>query len=106
MGLAGQAGGGFAGAALPSGVVSAINLTSPGVPDMQVQPCDEQFHLVLPGTDHPISKTRYRITASTGEVFEGVTDMHGYTERIFTDKAATLEIEVFDNDEEQVVGDI
>ena len=75
------------------------------LPDTRVNLFDEQFHLVMPGTDHPIANTRYRIIASSGEIFEGTTDAQGYTERVFTDKAATMEIEVFENTNEQIIGD-
>jgi type VI secretion system secreted protein VgrG len=75
------------------------------LPDTRVDLFDEQFHLVMPGTDHPIANTRYKITSSTGEVFEGTTDAQGYTERIFTDASVALEIEILDSSHEQIIGD-
>jgi uncharacterized protein (DUF2345 family) len=66
---------------------------------------DEQFHLVIHGTEIPIAHVRYRITASTGEIFEGVTDSSGFTERVKTDHVATLTIEVFDHELGEVIGD-
>ncbi|MGZ8318318.1 MAG: type VI secretion system Vgr family protein, partial [Telluria sp.] len=66
------------------------------LPDTRVDMFDEQFHLVLSGTDRPIANTRYRITASTGETFDGVTDAQGFTERVRTESASKLSVEVFD----------
>lgn len=66
---------------------------------------DEQFHLVHHGTDVPIANTPYRITTASGKVFEGVTDEDGYTGRIQTDAEEDLDIEIFESDEEHVIGD-
>lgn len=66
---------------------------------------DERFHLVLPGTEYSLSFMKYRIRASTGEIFEGITDSEGYTERIRTEWPATLEIEVQGDGFQGVIGD-
>ena len=76
------------------------------LPDSRIDLYDEQFHLVSTGTDIAIAHTPYRITASTGEIFEGITDAFGFTERIFTEQKAKLEIEIFESNEEQIIGDI
>lgn len=59
---------------------------------------DEKFHLVIANTDIPLANTRYRILASSGEIFEGVTDSQGFTERVCTRKGVDLAVEVFDTD--------
>jgi uncharacterized protein (DUF2345 family) len=73
---------------------------------IELREYDEQFHLVS-RTNHPIANARYRITSSTGDVFEGVTDFRGYTERIRTHDAVDLTIEVLEIEEhEEVIGDV
>ncbi len=58
---------------------------------------DEMFHLV-DSTDLPLPNTKYRITGSNGQVWEGVTDSEGLTKRIYTSRAVELSIEIFAND--------
>ena len=56
---------------------------------------DERFHVVT--TDgRPVVNIHYRIRASTGEVFEGITDSQGLTSRIWTEFPANLSIEFFE----------
>jgi type VI secretion system secreted protein VgrG len=86
-----------------AGTHNPLKLTR--LPDTRPDLFDEQFHFVLPGTDIPITNTPYRITASTGEVFEGVTDAQGFTERVRTDSAAHLTVEIFDSEAEHIIGD-
>jgi uncharacterized protein (DUF2345 family) len=64
---------------------------------------DEKFHLV-DKEDNFLPQTRYRIIASTGEVFEGISDAQGFTQRIKTHYPADLSIEVF-KDYDRLVGD-
>jgi hypothetical protein len=66
---------------------------------------DEQFHMVVAGTELSMANAHYRIRASTGEIFEGVTDSRGFTERIRTPTSADLTIEIFDVDNEETIGD-
>jgi uncharacterized protein (DUF2345 family) len=57
--------------------------------------------------NQPIANARYRITSSAGEVFEGVTDFRGYTERIKTHDSVDLRIEILEVEEhEEVIGDV
>lgn len=56
---------------------------------------DEQFHFV-DENDNPLKDIRYRISASTGEVFEGTSDLQGFSGRLRTRSPATLTIEVFE----------
>jgi type VI secretion system secreted protein VgrG len=56
---------------------------------------DEQFH-VVDKNDIPVADVGYRIVASTGEIFEGITDAKGFTTRVKTRRPATLEIEILD----------
>lgn len=57
---------------------------------------DERFHVVTTdGT--PIVNIRYRISASTGESFEGLTDSQGLTRRIWTRFPVDLMIEFFED---------
>jgi uncharacterized protein (DUF2345 family) len=88
------------------------NINVPDSAPTHVQDCsdgirkfDEQFHLVIFGTEIPIAHTRYRIVASTGEIFEGRTDSFGYTERVKTSYIASLSLEVFDSEVTEIIGD-
>ena len=75
------------------------------LPDSRVNLLGQQFHLVYNGTDIPIAFARYRLIASTGETFEGVTDENGYTDRIVLESAATLDIEILHSERDLVIGD-
>ncbi|MFC5479897.1 hypothetical protein [Massilia suwonensis] len=66
---------------------------------------DEQFHLIDCENGVEMRGVDYRITASTGEVFEGTTNANGFTERIFTIGPAKLKIEVVAFDLEGRVDD-
>ena len=67
---------------------------------------DEQFHVVT-RTNQPIVNARYRITSSSGKVFEGITDVLGYTERIKTHDAVDLTIEILEIEVHgEVIGDL
>ena len=57
---------------------------------------DEQFHLV-DHNDNPLPNISYRVTASTGEIFEGISDVLGFTHRINTRFPENLDIEVFES---------
>lgn len=63
---------------------------------------DEQFHLVDAVGGTPLGKCRYRITASDGQVWEGISDADGFTERVYTADAVELSIEIFPEDEEEI----
>jgi Rhs element Vgr protein len=67
---------------------------------------DEQFHLVS-RANQPIVNARYRITSSIGETFEGTTDHRGYTERVRTQEALDLTIEILEiEDVETIIDDL
>jgi uncharacterized protein (DUF2345 family) len=57
---------------------------------------DERFHLV-DHDENPLPNMYYRVSASTGEIFEGISDMQGFTLRIKTRFSANLKIEVFES---------
>ncbi|MEO6590479.1 MAG: DUF2345 domain-containing protein, partial [Pyrinomonadaceae bacterium] len=59
---------------------------------------NEQFHLVAEDGETPLINRRYRISASHGQKWEGLSDSDGLTERIYTDAAIDLSIEVFPAD--------
>jgi uncharacterized protein (DUF2345 family) len=59
----------------------------------------EQFHLVSVDGDTPMAHRKYRITGSNGQVWEGITDGDGLTERVYTDAAVDLQIEIMPADE-------
>lgn len=73
------------------------------LPDSRVKLFDEQIRLVHEGTEIPVANQPYRITASNGDVFHGVTDSNGYTERVSTDTACDLDIEIFDSLSERTI---
>lgn len=52
----------------------------------------EQFVLRDKKTDEPLPFTPYRIEQSDGEVFEGVSDAHGQTLRLFASKTKKLKV--------------
>lgn len=52
---------------------------------------DEQFTL-LDDAHRPLANVRYRIITDTGQIFAGITDAAGQTDRIATDAAASLKI--------------
>lgn len=47
----------------------------------------------------------YKVLASNGEEFSGITDENGFTERIRTDEAVSLTVEVFASAQPRVIGD-
>jgi len=61
---------------------------------------DEQFHLVHADTDIPLAHHRYRITSSDGQVWEGISDEDGFTERIHAKAEVELSIDFLDDEQE------
>ena len=57
---------------------------------------DRQMQLMDEETGEILSNHRYRLVASSGEEFEGVTDANGMTERLGTDHMAVIDIELLD----------
>lgn len=55
---------------------------------------DEQFVLVHHRTGRPLEGVRYWITKASGKVTSGVTDTQGRTQRITTDRAERLSLEI------------
>jgi uncharacterized protein (DUF2345 family) len=80
---------------LPGQTVSAADADADAP---RVEQFDEQFHLVAEDGVTPLANRRYRITASHGQVWEGVSGPDGLTERVYTDAAVSLSIEVFPSD--------
>lgn len=76
-----------------------------GLPDSRINVFDEKFHLIYEGTDIPMANQPYKITASNGEEFFGITDDHGFTERIRTDEAVSLSVEILASEQPAVIGD-
>ena len=67
---------------------------------------DQQFRLVYPGTDIPISNQPYRLIGEDGGLYaEGVTDANGFTERVYTSKSIVLSVEVLESESPMVIGD-
>jgi type VI secretion system secreted protein VgrG len=66
---------------------------------------NQKLRLVYPGTEIPIANHPYRITASTGEIMEGITDEDGYTDRFTTNGEAPLDIEVMESGMGSIIGD-
>ncbi|CAG9261506.1 MULTISPECIES: hypothetical protein [Burkholderia] len=56
---------------------------------------DEQFVLHDADTGRPLARVQYRIHTASGEVFSGVTDAIGHTQRIVTTSREALEIEIY-----------
>jgi len=54
---------------------------------------DEQFRLV-DEHERAMPNCRYKIKSSCGKSWEGVSDTQGFTQRVFTEKPSTLEIEI------------
>jgi type VI secretion system secreted protein VgrG len=80
---------------LPGQTVSAADADADAP---RVEQFDEQFHLVAEDGVTPLANRQYRITASHGQVWEGVSGPDGLTERVYTDAAVSLSIEVFPSD--------
>jgi type VI secretion system secreted protein VgrG len=57
---------------------------------------DQKFQLRDSFNNQPLPKQRYKVTASSGEAIEGVTDSEGYTQRIATSDFSTLNIELLE----------
>lgn len=65
---------------------------------------DEQFHLVGMDGETPLKNCRYRITDSNGQIWEGISDTDGLTERVYTYTAVELSIEICqENNIEEIV---
>ena len=77
----------------------------PSMPDTRVGLYDEQIRLVVAGTEIPLGHTGYRITASNGDFFEGVTDESGFAEEIVTDEPCSFSVEILDIGDSFHVGD-
>ncbi|WP_454722214.1 MULTISPECIES: hypothetical protein [Cupriavidus] len=55
---------------------------------------DQQIQLVDETTGKPLVRTRYRLTGDAG-TFDGRTDDNGMTERVASDGASTMTLEIF-----------
>lgn len=54
---------------------------------------DEQFRLV-DEHERALPNCRYKIRSSCGKTWKGVSDAQGFTQRVFTEKPSTLDIEI------------
>ncbi len=64
----------------------------------------EQFQLVSNGDEHlPIVGQAYRITTADGQVWVGVTDAEGMTERVYTDTQVKLGIEALRGNDGEII---
>ena len=57
---------------------------------------DQQIQLMDEETGEVLANHRYKLVASSGEEFEGVTDVNGMTTRLGTDHMAVINIELLD----------
>lgn len=65
--------------------------TSPSHPlSEDTQTFDEQFQLLGSDGHTPIPNRRYRITADDGQMWEGKSDDHGFTQRVITPSSVKL----------------
>jgi type VI secretion system secreted protein VgrG len=55
---------------------------------------DQHFELVDEETGKPLANVKYRLTASTGEILEGISDKNGFTEKIATQGEADITVEL------------
>jgi len=60
-------------------------------------PHDEQFTLRCHSSGQPLENVPYRIKTGSGQAFNGVTDAHGRTQRITTEGAQSLRVEIAHN---------
>lgn len=61
-------------------------------------PCyDQQIQILNEDTGQPLARVRYRLRGDAG-TFEGRTDANGMTERVASDGAATVTLEIFGED--------
>jgi type VI secretion system secreted protein VgrG len=56
---------------------------------------NQQFRLIDHGTGEILPYTKYKLTASTGETLEGISDESGLTERLHTKADSEVTIEIF-----------
>ena len=92
-------GGGGGGAALPSlpgGVVSPATMP-------ELEWFDEQFRLVGDDGESPLVGRAYRVLADNGQIWEGVTDSDGLTDRIYTRSPMGLRVEISEPDAQRLV---
>jgi hypothetical protein len=61
---------------------------------------DEQLQLVYEDGETIVGHRRYRITASNGQIWEGISDADGLTRRVFTQTEVALSIEIFYDEDE------
>jgi type VI secretion system secreted protein VgrG len=90
---------------------ASVAATLPSLPDNHINisltakdsaAFDEMFHLV-DHADNPLPDTKYRITGSNGQVWEGISDSNGLTQRIYTTTAVDLSIEIFETTKQQTI---
>ncbi|WP_269508100.1 hypothetical protein [Burkholderia sp. IMCC1007] len=60
---------------------------------------DEQYVMRDANTGRPLARVRYRILTQSGQVFSGITDETGHTQRVRTSGAENLRIDIIENDD-------
>ncbi|OXI46439.1 hypothetical protein [Burkholderia aenigmatica] len=60
---------------------------------------DEQYVLRDEDTGWPLARMRYRIYTKSGQVFSGITDASGHTQRVTTSGAENLRIDIVENND-------
>jgi uncharacterized Zn-binding protein involved in type VI secretion len=73
---------------------SGSNNVQTAKPVVGVSAFDQQVVLRSPTSGDPLVGVRYRARSASGQIFEGVTDFIGRTERIKTSAAEKLEFEI------------
>lgn len=81
---------------LPGSKISQLDESNPAL-------FDEQFHLVDADGETPLPNRRYRIIASNGQTWEGMTDSDGLTQRVYTRVAMDLSVEILPDDKQKVI---
>lgn len=63
---------------------------------------DEQYVLCDERSGRPLARVRYRICTTSGQVFSGVTDFEGNTQRVTTRHAEKIRLEVVEESSDAV----
>ncbi|WP_175718830.1 PAAR domain-containing protein [Burkholderia anthina] len=86
---------GYSNAASPFAARSAFATTTRHAPASGIH--DEQYILRDADSGRPLANVRYRILLSSGNVFTGVTDATGHTQRVASAYAESLKLEIARN---------
>lgn len=64
---------------------------------------DEQFHVVAEGNEVPLANHPYRVTDSDGQVWDGITNAEGLTDRFYTRSKVKLSLEILPSNQGRVI---